>query len=257
MFFNPPMMRELHKSRLSWVCLVILGLSACTTTKLFDGAATPPNDFANYVLSVPTEPTLRPGDKITVSIWGHDDLSIGSINQPYVSHEETGRWIALDHGGEVNLPRVGRVKLGGYNIKEAALHLEKLYASHIVDPIINVRILNHFVTVLGEVNNPGKYSIQNAPLRVVELVGQAGGFTDYAAVETAQLMRTIEGKAYSFPINFTSFRDFQNKNAYIKADDVLYIPPKEKKTKDDSLSKGVGVASILTSIALIVSFFIK
>ena len=231
--------------------------TACTTTQLFEGASIPPNDFSNFVLADTKEPILKPGDKITISIWGHDDLSIGSINQAYSTREETGRWVLLDNAGEVNLPKIGRVKLGGYNTKEAAYHLEKLYVKHIVDPVINVRILNHFVTILGEVKNPGRYRIQNEALNLVGLIGEAGGFTDYAEEREVQLMRNIEGKPYNFRIDFTSFQDYNNKNAFIKTDDVVYVPTKIKKTKDDALTKAVGVASIVTSIALIVSLFLK
>lgn len=126
------------------------------------------------------DPILQPGDKITMSIWGHDDLSIGSVNSIYSSSEETGKWITLDKDGEANLPKIGRIKLSGYNLKEVNYILEQKYSSQLKDPIINVRVLNHYVTVLGEVNKPGKYQLDNEKITLVQIIGTAQGFNNYA-----------------------------------------------------------------------------
>ena len=251
-------MRELKQFKFIIFLISILCISSCSSTiKLFEGATPPPEDFTKFMLTVPDERILSPGDKITISIWGHDDLSIGSINQAFVTQEGTGRWVALDKAGEVNLPRLGKVRLGGYNTKEAELQLSKLYTVHIVDPIINIRILNHFVTILGEVESPGQYSMDGEAMRLIELLGKSGGFSKYAEMSNVQLIRYIQGKPYNFRIDLTSFEEFNNKNAFIKPDDVVYIPPMEKKRNDESLSQAIGIASIVTTIALIVSLFKK
>ena len=93
-------MRELKQLKSIIFLISILCISSCSSTiKLFEGATSPPEDFAKFTLAVPDERILSPGDKITISIWGHDDLSIGSINQAFVTQEGTGRWVALDKAG--------------------------------------------------------------------------------------------------------------------------------------------------------------
>lgn len=239
---------------LSALCFALF---SCSTPRLFEGEERPPKDFSVYTLMVPEPCYLRAGDKITVSIWGHDELSIGSINTPYMTFEGTGRWIKLDQAGEVNLPKIGRVKLGGFNTKEAAYQLEQLYAQHIVNPVINVRILNHFVTILGEVNKPGKYRIDDEKLRLLALIGEAEGFTPYAHFEDVNIVRQVGKETYNFSVDLTTLSNIESHNVYLKPDDIIYVPPKGIKQKDRSIDRAIGIASIVTSVALILSIFKK
>lgn len=202
-------------------------------------------------------PVIRKGDKITVSIYGHEDLSIGSVNSSFSSNEATGRWLFVDKTGEVNLPKIGRVKLEGYNIKEANILLEQLYATHINDPIINVKVLSHYVTVLGEVNAKGRYRIDNEKITLIQLLGRAEGLTKYARAEAVKIMRTENGNVNQVNIDLTDFSTLQNQNFVLQPDDLIYIPPMGGKRFDEITEKALPIASILTSIAVLFSVFFQ
>ncbi len=248
------MLRILKITQILFIVFVFL-ITSCKSPHLFTTPAIPASQMTEFVLMNTTEPVLAPGDKITISIWGHDDLSIGSINSPYMSDEETGRWVILDKEGEVNLPKIGRVNLAGYNVKEAAYFLEELYAKHVQNPIVNVRVLNHFVTILGEVNKPGKYKIDNEEVNIIQLLGEAEGFTKYAMMNEVQLIREVNGKAVKFPIDFTGLDALNSGNAVLKPDDIVYIPPGKKKGTDEGLNRAIPIASIVTGVAVLVSVF--
>ena len=239
--------------------LLFIGLlaffSSCKTPTLFNDGPIPPETMQEFVLMNPAEPTLSPGDKISVSIWGHEDLSIGSINSPYMTDEETGRWVILDKEGEVNLPKIGRVNLAGYNVKEAGYFLEELYARHVHNPVVNVRVLNHFVTILGEVNKPGKYKIDNEEVSLIEILGEAEGYTRYAKMDEVQLIRNVNGKSVKFPIDFTGMGSLHTTNAILNPDDIVYVPAIKRKGGDEALSRAIPIASIATGVALIIAAF--
>ncbi len=243
------------KNPLVSISLFMLVLVSCKTPAVFESDMIPAYKMTEFVLMNPEEPKLSPGDKITVSIWGHDQISIGSINSPYVSHESTGRWVMLDKQGEVNLPKIGRVNLKDYNVKEAAYFLEELYAKHIQNPVINVRIINHFVTVLGEVNKPGKYQLDNEALSLVELLGQTEGYTKYAKLDNIQLIREVNGQMVKFPIDFSTLNALNTHNASLKPGDIVYVPPTKKKASDITMNRVIPVASIITGAALVISSF--
>ncbi len=238
-----------------YLLLSTLFWTACTSPRLFQNSTITPADLHAFVLQSPQEPKLRAGDKITISIWGHDDLSIGSLNSPFTTAEGTGRWVVLDEEGEVNLPKIGRIKLSDYNLKEAAYFLEQAYADHLQDPVINVRVLNHFITLLGEVKQPGKYKIDSEKMSLVNLLGEAGGLTDYAAFQEIQLLREHEGKMLSMEIDFSTFDALGANNALLQADDIVYIPPKGKKQSEEVLNKAVPIVGILTGLAVFLSVF--
>lgn len=250
------MLRILKTSQIP-VFVFAIFVSSCHSPHLFTTPSIPAAQMTEFVLMNSSEPVLAPGDKITISIWGHDDLSIGSINSPYMSDEGTGRWVILDKEGEVNLPKIGRVNLAGYNVKEAAYFLEEMLTKHIQNPVVNVRVLNHFVTILGEVNKPGKYKIDNEEVNIIQLLGEAEGFTKYAMMSDVQLIREVNGLAVKFPINFTGLDALNSGNAILQPDDIVYIPPIKKKGTDDALTRVVPIVSIATGVAVLVSVFAK
>lgn len=205
------------------------------------------------------EPIIRKGDKITVSVWGHEELGIGSVNSSFSSNEATGRWLVIDKTGEVNLPRIGRVKIDGYTLKEVNYYLENIYKRNgIKDPIVNVRVLSHYITLLGEVKSPGRYQIDNETITLIELLGKAEGVTKYAKSDEVRVMRKMEnGDIQEVSVDLTSFESIAKNNYVLKPDDVVYIPPSKMKRFDNTLEKITPIAGILTSVAVIFSVFFK
>ena len=246
------MLRNLKNQFLLFIGLIFF-FTSCKTPTLFTDGVIPPETMQEFVLMNPAEPTLGPGDKISISIWGHDDLSIGSINSPYMTDEETGRWVIIDNEGEVNLPKIGRVNLAGYNVKEAGYFLEELYAKHVQNPVVNVRVLNHYVTILGEVKKPGKYRIDNEEVNLIELLGEAEGYTLYAKLDEVQLIREVNGKATKFQIDFMGISSLNTGNAILNPGDIVYIPAMKRKSSDEALKRVIPIASIATGIALVLS----
>jgi polysaccharide export outer membrane protein len=205
------------------------------------------------------EPVIRRGDKITVSIWGHDELSVGSINSSFSANEATGRWLVVDETGEVNLPRVGRVNIASYNIKEANYLLESIYERNgIRDPVVNVQILSHYITLLGEVISPGRYQIDNETITLIELLGKAEGITKYAKADEIRVIRkNKQGIMEEVRVDLTNINSLAQNNIILKPDDVIYIPPSKVKRFDTTLEKITPIAGVLTSLAIIFSVFFQ
>lgn len=201
----------------------------------------------------PKEAIIEAGDKISVSIWGHDELSVGSVNSPYNSNEVTGRWVIVDNDGEVNLPGLGRVKVGGYDMKEVNYLLETRYAGILKEPIINVKVLNHYVTVLGEVNKPGKFALNNEKMTLIQALGQAEGLSPYAKSDQVKVIRTVNGRPIELVVDLTDLVAFAEYNVQLIPDDVVYIGPNKKKDGDERLRRGATIGAILTGVALMIS----
>jgi len=206
---------------------------------------------------IPVEPVLTAGDKITISVWGHRELSIGSVNSIYTSGEETGKWLILDIDGKVNLPKIGRVKVGGLTTKEANYFLEQQYSTILKDPIINIRVLNHFVTILGEVNNPGRFSLDNEMVSLVEILGLAKGLTAYSKNDSIELIRIVNGESIKLTVNLTELASLPQKNVILQPDDIIHVGASKAKANDRNLGKASLITSIITGAAVIISIFAK
>ncbi len=215
------------------------------------------NDSLVFQILKPIEPVLKMGDKITMSIWNHNDLSIGSVNSVYTSNEGTGKWLLLDDEGKINLPKIGRVKLGGLTVKEANYFLEQQYGVILKDPIINIRVLNHFVTVLGEVNNPGRYSLDNETVSLIEILGEAKGLTAYSKNESVELIRILNGQSIKLSVDFSDLVSLPDKNIILQPDDIIHVGATKAKSNDRNLGKVSLITSIVTGVAVIISVFAK
>ncbi len=236
----------------------VLVLTSCSRpTTLFNES----NPLLTETILPPVEnekdPVLSPGDKLTISIWGHESLSIGSVNSIYNSNEETGKWIVIDDEGIVNLPKIGRVRISGYTTKEANFFLEQQYAKHIKDPVINVKILNHYVTVLGEVQRPGKYKIDNEKVSLIQMLGEAQGMTDYAKEDGIRLIREEVTGSKNYKIDLSKAENFHRQNLVLQPNDVIYVIPKKGKETGQKAAKAAPFVGIITGIAVLFSVFLK
>lgn len=192
------------------------------------------------------EKPIEPDDKLTISIWDHEDLSIGSIHNIYNVQEETGKWVMVDANGEVSLPQVGTVKLEGRTVREATAYLKTIYGKFIKDPIVTVRLMNNTVTVLGEVQRPGVYVFSTDNIRLVDLLGKASGLTDYAKTKKIKIIRGTETR----PVDLTNV---SYNVQVILPGDVVYVPPTGGKSFERLANKLIPIASLLTALALVYS----
>ncbi len=189
-------------------------------------------------------------DKITVSIWEHEDISIGSVHSIYSLLEENGKWLAVDQQGEINLPQVGPVKLAGLTVREGTLYLEKIYSKFIQHPVINLRVINKQVTILGEVRKPGSYAFSSDNIKLVDLLGKAEGFTDFAKTTRIKIIRGTE-QPKEILVDYTNVYSLASADAMIRTGDVVYVPPTAGKSTDRFTSKLIPIASLITAIVLI------
>lgn len=192
---------------------------------------------------------VRKDDKISVSIWGHDDLSVGSIFSIYNSNEVYGKWVLVDENGFVILPKIGKVQAEGLTIKELVKKLEERYSTFIIDPVISVKILNREVTVLGEVRNQGPLLLEKETNTVYEILGRAGGLEFYANKKNIQLIRG--GIAYSLDLT----QDVQH--IVVRPNDIIHVPTRKGKMIDKKAPTIIPFTSAITALAVIVSFLNK
>lgn len=231
-------------------------VTSCATQNLFQS-----DKHSNFISdSIPSsrvEHILKQDDKITISIWNHDDLSVGSLFGVYNSNEVYGKWIIIDQNGEVDLPQIGKVKLDGLTIKNAEDSLRARYAKLIVDPVIVLKVVNMEITVLGEVFKPGTYTIDKDFNTVIELLGKAGGLDFYANKKQIHVIRGEGPTAKKFVLNLTSMEEYKQNNLVLESGDVIFVPMRKGKMIDKKAPIIIPFASALTATLVLISFLTR
>ncbi|MFO1128556.1 MAG: polysaccharide biosynthesis/export family protein [Rhodospirillales bacterium] len=123
---------------------------------------------------------LGPGDKIRVTVFGHDELS-GEFE--------------VDAAGNVALPLIQSVPAQGMTSDALAKEIaDRLEPDYLRDPKVSIEVLTYRpFYIYGEVMKPGSYPYVNG-MTVHNAIALAGGFSYRARQSTVRLRRTTDGQ---------------------------------------------------------------
>ena len=203
-------------------------------------------DVSDLITANKEEHVLKMDDKITVSVWDHNSVSLGSIFSIYSANETFGKWVLIDSLGNATIPKLGDIHLAGLNCNQAAEVIKQEMSNDIVDPIIVVKILNREVTVLGEVKTRGNFIIDKEHTPVYEMIGKSEGFLQYANTKKVQLIRN--NTSYILDLSEKDPRGLHAIN--VQAGDIIFVPAKRGKNFDLSIQRIIPFASAITAIAV-------
>ena len=87
----------------------------------------------------------------------------------------------VDSKGNIDFPVLGAIHIEGMTREEVAAHIKKELQSHdlVKEPVVTVEFMNLTVSVMGEVNKPGRYNIEKDHVKVLAALSQAGDLTFY------------------------------------------------------------------------------
>lgn len=132
---------------------------------------------------------LGSGDRINISVFGQDDLSME---------------IRLPDVGTINYPFLGELKLVGMTAAEVeSLIYEGLLGDYLVNPSVSVAIVEYRPFFIdGEVKRPGGYPYQPG-LSVNKAAALAGGYTERANRDKITIVRETDGQQFEFSVSVT------------------------------------------------------
>ncbi len=201
-------MNRLKKQIFGWIIVTIMLLvSAITTAE--ESVNSAPETKRDYILGA--------GDLVRIGVYGSPDLLTEA---------------RLSAAGSINFALIGEVVLGGLSPqlaeKQIADLLEK--GGFVKKPQVNLVVLqfqSQFISVLGDVYKPGKYSLDR-PSTLSDVLAMAGGTTPNGS-DMITLIRNSDGKTTKQNYDL---RDLVNKadpasNPPLLGDDIVYVNARE------------------------------
>ncbi|MEY4877093.1 MAG: Amylovoran export outer membrane protein amsH [Bacteroidota bacterium] len=248
------------KKNIPFILLIFLAISmqSCLTQNMMQKPMVKnnmPDGF--FTSSASKQYIIKPDDKINISIWGHDELSVGSVYGIYNSNEVYGKWIMVDPNGEVQIPKIGSLKIAGMNILEAEDSIKRIVSKWLINPIIFVRVLNKEVVVMGEVKAPGRLTFDKGQYTLAETVAMAGDFDFYANKKKIIVVRTVNGFQKQITLDLTRSDRFTTNNIPILPGDLVYIPSKRAKDFDRRISTIAPFTSVVTTLVVLYTALLK
>ncbi|MGB3143941.1 MAG: polysaccharide biosynthesis/export family protein [Maribacter sp.] len=151
----------------------------------------------------------------------------------------------IDKNGEIDFPVIGKIKLVGLSSEEAKNLLTEKLKDYLKDPIINIRIQNFTVTVLGEVNRPGTFPVNGEQITVLEAIGLASDLTIKGKRDNVMVIRDFNGTKVYTRLDLTKKEAMNSPVYYLTQNDVVYVEPNNSAIKTSTLDNR---ASIYLSI---------
>lgn len=152
----------------------------------------------------------------------------------------------VDKKGEIDFPVIGKVKIEGLSPEETKNYLTEQLKDYLRDPIINIRLKNFTVTVLGEVNRPGTYPVNGEQITVLEALGLANDLTIKGIRNNVMVIRDFNGTKVYTRIDLTKKESLNSPVYYLTQNDVVYVEPNNSAIKTSTLDNR---ASIIVSVA--------
>ncbi|WP_340077611.1 polysaccharide biosynthesis/export family protein [Leptobacterium sp. I13] len=218
-------------------------------------------DFETIVDTDTFSPNFKIDDIVSIHVSAYDMEATKPFNL-VKGTSEFGRPVELDYlidkDGNIDFPILGKVKLLGLNPEEAKQLLREKLKDYLKDPIINIRIKNFRVTVLGEVNRPGTYRIEGERITVLEALGLAGDLRIKGERKNVLVIRDFNGTKTYTRIDLTSKEFVKSPVYYLTQNDVVYVEPNQSAISssrlDNRASIAISIAStIITSVVIILT----
>lgn len=216
--------------------------------------------FETEVVTNSFEPRLKIDDILSIHISSIDMAATAPFNLTVGAGQNIRELeYVIDKEGNIDFPVLGKIQLLGLSITEAKeLFREKLInGDYLKDPIVNIRIKNFRVTVLGQVQKPGTYVVEGQRITLLEAIGLAGDLDIKGKRKNILIVRDFDGVKTYTRVDLTS-KEFVNSPVYyLTQNDVVYVEPNNSVVRtsnlDSRLTIGLSVFSIVltTVIALI------
>jgi len=142
------------------------------------------------------------------------------------------------------------MKVSGLTRTELLKTLEEKIGVYIKDPIINLRVNNFKVSVLGEVNAPGTYSISSERITLIEALTMAKDLTIYGVRNNILIIREIDGIKSFNRVDITKADFINSPFYYLGQNDVVYVEPNKNKINGAAVGPNTSVIISITSILI-------
>ncbi len=165
----------------------------------------------------------------------------------------------VDPNGEIDYPAMGKLKVEGMTRLELADMIKNYFVSTglISDAVVNVMFNNYKISVLGEVNRPGQFTITTDRVSVFDAIAMAGDLTIFGERDKVHVYREQDGKQITCDLDLRDPNIIKSPCYYLQQNDIVYVEPNNTKASNREVSSLYTFGISLASLALTVATFIR
>lgn len=213
--------------------------------------------------------TIQPGDQLVILITAKDMDVVKPFNQNYSSSEMIqtnslaggnmpnqgmttiqGPTYIVDTNGNIDFPILGILSASGKTLTEFKEDLRGKMLKYLINPTINLRLSNFKITILGEVNRQGDYTIANGQGTILNALGMAGDLTMYGKRNDVLVIRTENGVVSHGKVNLQDASLINSPYYNLKQGDAIIVSANNSKDIQAKQNPNTGLYLTAASIAI-------
>jgi polysaccharide export outer membrane protein len=246
---------------------IILVLSSCVTRKKLTylqyldesaGYRISPEEERTSV--TPADYKLMPYDVLYIRVITPDpqwsalfniDLGTGGLTQ-----ESAGlSGYPVDSEGNIEMPFVGKVKVADKTLSEIKVELAAIFKNYVTDAALTIRLVNNAVSIIGEVNAPGRYIIYKDRINVFEALSLAGDMSTYGNRQKVQLIRPSPYGPIVKEFSLSDRSILTSELYYVMPNDVIYVMPMQGRSFQTNTTVYTLFLTTITTALVVISYF--
>lgn len=213
--------------------------------------------------------TVKPTDKLYIGVKSKDPMiselfNLTSSNYSGATNiSQDAYYYTIDSKGDIDFPVVGKLHIAGMTREQVSTTVKKALvdASLVKDPVVTVGLSNLHYSVMGEVEKPGKFSMEDEKVTILDALSNAGDMTIYGSRKDVMVLRQENGHQKIYKINLCSGKSvFDSPVYYLQQNDVVYVSPNETKARQSTVNGNnvrstgfwISLASLATTVAVLI-----
>jgi polysaccharide biosynthesis/export protein len=194
-------------------------------------ARTAATDFTN---SKSTTYRLQAGDHLYIEVYSVDpktskffQTDFPDLMNPTYLYLKS---YSVDEFGYINFSFVDKMYVKGLTVAEVKEQIQKTLNEYFKESNAVVKLVNFEVSVIGEVNNPGSFTIYRDQLNLFQVIGLAGGFKDFGNPKKVKLVRQTQNGSNLVELDLSDNKILESPYFYMQPNDIVYIEPLNAKS---------------------------
>jgi len=215
-----------------------LAIVSCVTQRQIEYMQDKNKNVREFKEPEPGEYQLKPNDELYIQVSSLDEAAAGifsnSKDNTFVtgSIQPFGAYLlsySVDKQGFLHIPVIGEIEVAGKTLSGLTKILTDSLAHILNQPLISVKLVNRNISVLGEVKNPGHYTVAQEKISIYDAIGLAGDITIYGNRKHVILIRNENGLNKRINVDLTRSDILANEYYNLRPNDIVYVKPTRRR----------------------------
>jgi polysaccharide biosynthesis/export protein len=238
--------------KLLCVIIIVASMASCVSQKKVKLIQERTNKeyTTQYTNSKSTSYRIQTGDQIYIRVYSTDPKTSKFFQSdfPYLMNSKYQylNTYVVDEFGYVSVSFIEKLYVKGLSIPEVQKAVQTQLDTYFKDATVFVKLVNFQVGVLGEVNSPGNFTIEQDQITILQAIGLAGGITDFGNYKKVKLVRQVQTGSEVYLVDLTDNKILESPYYYLLPNDVIYIEPRKTKSWVESHFQYQYILTLLT-----------